>query len=293
VIVALGLGATLVTVGAVVPASGPIPSSDTPPAADPMQAPQRPGVVLTRPSPRRVAATPRTKPVDVTAHIKRVSARYGVSETLLSAIVSVESRFNPRAVSRKGAMGLMQLMPELAVLLGVRDAFDPAANIEAGARHLRDLLVRFDNNVMLALAAWNAGIQAVLDHGGVPPYPETQQFVARVLTLVERGSPLSGAPPIVRVAHRSRRPPEAVSPVRTAAAVDAVTTPVQPVAPLPELRAVALTDETPPAPVATAIETPGPERGRRGFLSRLRQRLEASGPSALPSGGALAAIETP
>jgi hypothetical protein len=292
VIVALALGVTLAIIGAAMPADGPGHSIDAQPTAEPMQ-PTRVTAIAPASAPRPpVAARPRAKPIDIAAHIKRVSARYGVSERLLSAIVTVESRFNPRAVSRKGAMGLMQLMPELAVLLGVRDAFDPAANIEAGARHLRDLLARFDDNVPLALAAWNAGIQAVLDHGGVPPYPETRQFVARVLTLVERGTPTPDTPPSVGVvAHRSRRPsPEAVSAVATAATPDAVTTPVHRAVPLPEVQVVALADDMPPAPIVTTIEAPAPERGRRGFVSRLPHGLEPGAAPWSSSGSALAAV---
>src|SRR5204862_4074846 len=93
----------------------------------------------------------------------------------------------PRAISRRGAIGLMQLMPGTAAGLGVRDAFDPRQNVDAGARHLRDLLDRYANDVALALAAYNAGAQAVIEHGGVPPYPETRAFVARVLGRIERG----------------------------------------------------------------------------------------------------------
>jgi hypothetical protein len=104
-----------------------------------------------------------------------------VPESLVAAVISVESEFNPRAVSSRGALGLMQLMPTTAALLGVRDAFDPRENVDAGARHLRDLLDRFANDVSLALAAYNAGAQAVIRHGGVPPYPETRAFIARVL----------------------------------------------------------------------------------------------------------------
>src|SRR5204862_793672 len=101
-------------------------------------------------------------------------------------------------ISRRGAIGLMQLMPGTAAGLGVRDAFDPRQNVDAGARHLRDLLDRFANDVPLALAAYNAGAQAVIEYGGVPPYPETRAFVARVLGRIERGmlpASMMAAPP--------------------------------------------------------------------------------------------------
>lgn len=116
----------------------------------------------------------------------RAGVRYGIPESLVAAVIAVESEFNPRAISRRGALGLMQLMPRTAAVLGVRDAFDPRENVDAGARHLRDLLNRFAD-VPLALAAYNAGAQAVIDHGGMPPYPETRAFVARVMSRLERG----------------------------------------------------------------------------------------------------------
>lgn len=121
--------------------------------------------------------------------IDRAAERYGVPETLIRAVIRVESGFNPRAVSRRGARGLMQLMPETAAFLGVRDAFDPRENIEAGVRHLRGLMERFEHDVPLALAAYNAGEQAVLAFRGIPPYPETREYVSRVLRLYS-GSPI-------------------------------------------------------------------------------------------------------
>ena len=123
----------------------------------------------------------------IVAHVKRAAHRYRVPESLVAAVVSVESEFNPRAVSRRGAVGLMQLMPTTAALLGVRDSFDPAQNVDGGAKHLRDLLDRFANDVPLALAAYNAGTGAVEQHGGIPPYPETQAFVARVMSRFTAG----------------------------------------------------------------------------------------------------------
>jgi len=117
--------------------------------------------------------------------IREAAARYGLPEQLISAVIRVESGFNPRAVSRKGARGLMQLMPETASLLGVHDLFDPRENIDAGVRHLRGLIERFANDLVLALAAYNAGEQAVTAYGGLPPYPETRDYVARVLQLFQ------------------------------------------------------------------------------------------------------------
>src|SRR5262245_48654549 len=113
--------------------------------------------------------------------INEASERYGIPEPLIRAVIRVESGFNPRAVSRKGARGLMQLMPETAALLGVSDSFNPSQNIDAGVRHLKGLVERFGDDMRLVLAAYNAGEQAVISHGGVPPYPETRQYVTRVL----------------------------------------------------------------------------------------------------------------
>jgi soluble lytic murein transglycosylase-like protein len=132
----------------------------------------------------------------VVEHIKQASERYGVPEQLVKAVIRVESAFNPRAVSPKGARGLMQLMPQTASLLGVRDSFDPAENIDGGVRHLRHLLERFGNDLRLALAAYNAGEQAVTTYRGVPPYAETQGYVAKILSLVngsESAAPTASA----------------------------------------------------------------------------------------------------
>jgi soluble lytic murein transglycosylase-like protein len=124
--------------------------------------------------------------------ISEAASRYRVPERLIRAVIQAESGFDRRAVSPKGARGLMQLMPETAAILGVRDAFNPRENITAGVRHLRGLLMRFRNDLPLAIAAYNAGEGAVATFGGIPPYPETVEYVARVLHLygtpIERGA---------------------------------------------------------------------------------------------------------
>lgn len=116
---------------------------------------------------------------------------------LLHAVIKVESAYQPDAVSPKGAVGLMQLMPATAARYQVTDRTDPAANIQGGARYLRDLLTLFDNNLSLALAAYNAGEHAVKRHGNqIPPYSETQQYVNKVMALYHRytSEPLTSFP---------------------------------------------------------------------------------------------------
>ncbi len=113
--------------------------------------------------------------------IVATAQRYGLDPALLAAIVKAESGFDSRAVSSAGAKGLMQLMDGTAAALGVRDPFDPVQNLDGGARYFRDLLHRFSGDVRLALAAYNAGPNAVREAGGVPPYAETQRFVEAVM----------------------------------------------------------------------------------------------------------------
>ncbi|MBW8305745.1 MAG: lytic transglycosylase domain-containing protein [Thiobacillus sp.] len=119
--------------------------------------------------------------------VDEASRTYGLDSALLHAVITVESSYNPKAVSNKGAAGLMQLMPATARRYGVADAFDPAQNLGGGARYLRDLLQMFDSDVSLALAAFNAGENAVKKHGNrIPPYRETLRYVPRVLDYYQR-----------------------------------------------------------------------------------------------------------
>jgi soluble lytic murein transglycosylase-like protein len=134
---------------------------------------------------------PAGSPGRYTDAIRKAASRYGIDAGLVEALIWVESTFDPWAVSRKGAQGLMQLMPGTAAALGVNDAFDPWQNIDGGVRHLRTLLERYQGNLPLALAAYNAGDEAVRWYRGIPPYPETQHYVRRVL---------------VRYASRAHRP---------------------------------------------------------------------------------------
>jgi soluble lytic murein transglycosylase-like protein len=110
------------------------------------------------------------------------ASRYQLDAALLHAVIATESAYNPRALSRKGAGGLMQLMPDTARRYGVSDMFDPAQNVQGGARYLSDLMQMFNQDLNLALAAYNAGENAVLRHGNrIPPYAETQAYVPKVM----------------------------------------------------------------------------------------------------------------
>ena len=122
---------------------------------------------------------------DIHSMVDLIAARYGVDVTLARAVVKVESDFQPRVVSPKGAMGLMQIMPSVAQQYAVDDPFDPEKNLDAGLRVLRGLLDRF-NDVRTALAAYNAGLMAVAKYGGIPPFRETQDYVQRIMALATR-----------------------------------------------------------------------------------------------------------
>jgi soluble lytic murein transglycosylase-like protein len=129
------------------------------------------------------AFVPKAAPT-IETHIKEAAQRYEVSERLVVAVIEVESQFNPRAVSHKGAQGLMQLMPATAASLGVRDAFDPRENIHGGVKHLRWLMERFDNDVPRVLVAYNAGERVVIKNRPVPR--ETREYVKRVMERMQR-----------------------------------------------------------------------------------------------------------
>lgn len=119
--------------------------------------------------------------------VAQVASTYGLDSALLHAVISVESRYRAQAVSRRGAAGLMQLMPATARRYGVADPLDPVQNLHGGAKYLRHLLKRYDNDVSLALAAYNAGETAVARHGRqIPPFRETTNYVPRVLGLYRK-----------------------------------------------------------------------------------------------------------
>ena len=113
--------------------------------------------------------------------VSRVAEKYGVDEKLVKAFIKQESGFNPNATSKAGAMGLMQLMPATAKHLGVKDAYNPVQNVEGGVKYLKSMLDKYNGNIILALAAYNAGPGAVDKYSGVPPYQETQNYVKNIL----------------------------------------------------------------------------------------------------------------
>jgi soluble lytic murein transglycosylase-like protein len=132
-----------------------------------------------------VKGTTGTRATRYDALIEENAAVHGVNPHLVRAVIQAESAFNPRALSHKGAMGLMQLMPQTAAELGVLDPYNPAENIRAGVVYLKGLLTKFAQNVELALAAYNAGPRAVQKYGAIPPYRETRDYVSKITSKVD------------------------------------------------------------------------------------------------------------
>jgi soluble lytic murein transglycosylase-like protein len=139
----------------------------------------------------RISSLVRGKPFtqqEINSAIEEAAARHNVDPSLVRALIKVESNFNPNAVSRKGAMGLMQLMPQTARQLNVTNPFDPEQNVDAGVRHLKQLMESYGGDVKLSLAAYNAGAGAVSRSGGVPHFAETRNYVRRITGLYYGGS---------------------------------------------------------------------------------------------------------
>lgn len=131
--------------------------------------------------PAAPAPTVKANRADIDVMVKEIAARYQLDPDFVASVIKAESNFNPHAVSRKGARGLMQLMPQTANQLGVKDAFDPKANVEAGTAHLNALLEQYHDDPVKALAAYNAGAHRVQQYHGVPPYRETRAYVAAIV----------------------------------------------------------------------------------------------------------------
>jgi hypothetical protein len=154
--------------------------------------------------------------------IKSVSNRHHLDPDLINSVIHAESGFNPRAVSPKGAQGLMQLMPQTASRLGVTDSFDPGANVEGGTRYLRELLERYDFDLIKALAAYNAGPQRVEQYHGVPPYYETQAYVARIVRDFNRKKLAERKAAAEKTASYHKNPPRQAPAVKQIALPDTI-----------------------------------------------------------------------
>ena len=142
------------------------------------------------PDPVRSPAAPAVDPDRYTPLVRKTAREVRIDEALLRAVIAVESGFDARAVSSRGAVGLMQLMPETARRYGVTNLYDPAQNIRGGARYLRDLMGKFNNDLSLALAAYNAGEDAIVQYGNrIPPFRETRLYVPKVLDAYRRYKP--------------------------------------------------------------------------------------------------------
>lgn len=158
-------------------------------------------------------AAPAVDPSPYGELVKAAAARYAVDAELIKSVIAAESNFDPKAISKRNARGLMQLLPETAVRFGVQDIFDPKENIDAGTHYLSDLLKRYNNDLVLALAAYNAGPERVEQYGRVPPFNETVSYVRKVKTTYEKNKsaqPAAVAPattaPIPKPASPSQNP---------------------------------------------------------------------------------------
>src|SRR5947209_20035763 len=133
------------------------------------------------PVPVPAAQTAQSAPLDLEQIVREAANKRQIDPDFINSVIKAESNFHPRAVSPKGAQGLMQLMPGTAAKLGVKDAFDPKANVEAGTAYLSELLTLYNNDPIKALAAYNAGAHRVQQYHGVPPYRETRAYIARIV----------------------------------------------------------------------------------------------------------------
>ncbi len=145
--------------------------------------------------------------LELVQHVQRLSKKHHIDTDLIRAVIKVESNYNPLAVSRKGAMGLMQLMPDTAKSMNVPDAYEPLDNVEGGVKYLRYLVDRFGGRMVHALAAYNAGPNAVERFGGIPPYPETQDYVRKVIQYYKAYQAQAKATAAAKGKVRQRREP--------------------------------------------------------------------------------------
>ncbi|MGD0052906.1 MAG: transglycosylase SLT domain-containing protein [Vulcanimicrobiaceae bacterium] len=176
--------------GTPTPAAAPTPALAGMPAAGPRFANALASALGTTPpddsDPSLEAGTAPVAPEQIDALVQQNASTWQVDPALIKAVIANESGFNANATSKVGAQGLMQLMPETAASLGVRNPYDPVQSVAGGTRYLRGLLDRFGGDARLAVAAYNAGPEAVEKYGGVPPYAETQNYVQNVLASADR-----------------------------------------------------------------------------------------------------------
>ena len=184
------------------------------------------------PVPAQPAAAPAAAMSPYHELVAAAASRYGVDAELITSVIAVESNFDPKAVSRKNARGLMQLLPKTAARLGVKDVFDPAENIDAGTRYLRDLLQLYNNDLTLTLAAYNAGPDNVQKYGRVPPFSETVSYVKRVKRNYEKGK--FAAPPKTATPKTAATDPPPPSASATSPSPPAPTGPSSPQGKAPE-----------------------------------------------------------
>lgn len=152
--------------------------------------------------------------------IQAAASRYSVDADLITSVIAAESNFDPKAISRRNARGLMQLLPETAARLGVQNIFDPAQNIDAGTRYLRDLLQLYRNDLALTLAAYNAGPERIQQYGRVPPFAETQSYIRRVKHNYDQrksATRTAGNTPTQAITSGSALPPSSAAPVQAKA----------------------------------------------------------------------------
>jgi transglycosylase-like protein with SLT domain len=182
--------------------------------------------------------------------VAAAASRYGVDAELISSVMAVESNFDPKAVSRKNARGLMQLLPETAARLGVKDIFDPQENIDAGTRYLKELLQKYNNDLVLTLAAYNAGPDNVQKYGAVPPFNETISYVKRVKRNYEKSK--ASAPTAPSAPGPNGAAPNAPAPTAPGQTPPAQAKPATP-------KTTATDPPTPPSPQAAPPTPPSPQ----------------------------------